>query len=197
MTALVGQGDIALTFDDGPHPRGTPRVLEALDELGVSATFFLSGEQVVRYPSVAAEIALRGHALGAHGYRHVLLCLRGPRATARDIDRSVAVVEQAAGIRPTHFRPPYGVSTPAALAASRRRGLRTVLWSRWGRDWERHATPGAVAARAAHELCGGEVILLHDADHYSAPGSWQVTVDALPEIVHAARMRGLTFVRLP
>ena len=193
MTTSVGEGAVALTFDDGPHPAGTPRILDVLDELDVRAAFFLSGEQVVRHPTVAAEVAARGHTIGVHGYRHVLLSVRGPRATARDLDRALEAIEGATGVRPRHFRPPYGVATPAALAAARRRGLRTVLWSRWGRDWARGATPGSVAALATRRLAGGEVILLHDADHYAAPRSWRVTADALPAIHRAARALGLRF----
>lgn len=196
MTTAVAAGEVALTFDDGPHPAGTPRVLEVLDELGVPATFFLTGEQVVRHPDVAGEIAARGHALGVHGHRHVLLAVRGPRATGRDLARALAAIEQATGVRPERFRPPYGVATPAALAAARRLGLRTVLWSRWGRDWERRATARSVAELATRDLRGGEVILLHDADHYSAPGSWQVTAEALPAIVDSAKARDLRFVPL-
>jgi peptidoglycan/xylan/chitin deacetylase (PgdA/CDA1 family) len=194
MTTSVAPDAFGLTFDDGPHPAGTPRILDVLEELDVRAAFFLTGEQVVRHPHVAAEIARRGHTVGVHGFRHVLLSVRTPWATAGDLDRACEAVERATGAAPRLFRPPYGDATPAALLAARRRGLRTVLWSRWGRDWERRATPASVAARATRDLAGGEVILLHDADHYSTPGSWAVTADALPEIVSAVRGRGLRLV---
>jgi peptidoglycan/xylan/chitin deacetylase (PgdA/CDA1 family) len=195
-TTSVGADSVALTFDDGPHPEGTRRVVEVLAELDAPATFFLSGEQVVRFPQVASEIAARGHALGAHGYRHVLLSVRGPRGTAADLSRAVRVIEQATGVRPRHYRPPYGVLTPAAVVAARRSDLQTVLWTRWVRDWARHATPASVVRRATHGLHGGEVILLHDADHYGTRGAWRATAAALPAIVEAARTRGLRLVAL-
>lgn len=196
MATSVDARSVALTFDDGPHPEGTPRMLETLAALDVQATFFLSGEQVSRFPTVAREIVARGHAVAVHGYRHVLLSVRGPRATLKDLDRALDVIEHATGVRPGLYRPPYGVATPASLLASRRRGLQLVLWSRWGRDWERRATPESIAVLATRDLRGGEVVLLHDADHYAAPRSWQVTAAALPAIVDAARGRGLQLVAL-
>ncbi|HEY3962437.1 MAG TPA: polysaccharide deacetylase family protein [Gaiellaceae bacterium] len=192
----VDGGSVALTFDDGPHPEGTAAILATLDELQVPATFFLCGEQVANYPDVAREIAGRGHAVGVHGYRHVLLTLRGQAATSRDLWRACAEIERATGIAPRLYRPPYGVATPAALRAARRLGLRPVLWSRWGRDWERRATAASVAAQATRNLRGGDVLLLHDADHYSAAGSWAVTAAALPRIVETVRAQSLMFVPL-
>lgn len=196
MQTTVSPDSVALTFDDGPHPHGTLAALDALDALAVPATFFLSGEQVVQHAEVAREIAERGHTVGVHGYRHVVLSIRGPRGTACDLDRALDAIARATGHRPRHFRPPYGVATPAALFAARHRGLQTILWSRWGRDWEQSATPESVAALATRGLRGGDVILLHDADHYSAAGSWRGTVAALPAIVGAAEARGLRCVRL-
>lgn len=196
MATSVDAGHVALTFDDGPHPEGTTRMLRVLAELGVPATFFLCGEQVLRYPELAREIAVHGHAIGVHGFRHVLLVVRGPRATLHDMRSARDVIEDATGLRPRLYRPPYGVATPAAIVGAHRLGLRPVLWSRWGRDWERRSTPTSVAALATRDLQGGEVVLLHDADHYAAPGSWRVTAAALPMIVTNVRARGLQLVAL-
>lgn len=184
-TRLGDRGAVALTFDDGPHPEGTPAILDELVRLDATATFFLTGEQVLRYPDVAREVAGRGHSVGVHGHRHLLLTLRPPRATWADLARACAVVEQATGTAPRLYRPPYGVANAAVLAAARRLGLRPVLWSRWGRDWERTATAASVAANVTRDLRGGEILLLHDADHYASPGSWRATVAALPAVVAA------------
>jgi peptidoglycan-N-acetylglucosamine deacetylase len=189
----LGRG-IALTFDDGPHPRGTPAVLEALDRAATRATFFLVGEQVEQYPSLAAEIAAAGHEVAVHGFRHRLMLRRTPWETAEDLDRAVDVIGAATGVRSRLFRPPYGVFSAGGLALVRRRRLAPLLWSRWGRDWERHATRESVARLSTHRLSDGDVVLLHDADSYSSVGSWAVTAAALPAIIEAARATGAPLV---
>ena len=194
--AVAGPRAVGLTFDDGPHAQGTPAVLEVLAARGARATFFLVGEQVERDPGLAREIAAAGHAVALHGHRHRNLLRVGPRALARDLDRGAAVIERATGAAVTRYRPPYGVFSPAALIVARRRGWQPTLWSRWGRDWRRRITPERIAATAARGLVAGDVLLLHDADHYSAPGSWRRTAAALPLILDAIAVQGLTAVAI-
>src|SRR4029077_14598627 len=153
---------VALTFDDGPHPQGTPAVLDALSAAGATATFFLVGEQVARWPAVAAEIAAGGHEIGLHGYVHRLLLRRWVPELGADLDRAVEIIVAATGHEPTCYRPPYGVFSSGALAHVRRRGLSPLLWSKWGRDWEARATPGTICRRATRNLVAGDVVLLHD-----------------------------------
>jgi peptidoglycan/xylan/chitin deacetylase (PgdA/CDA1 family) len=187
-------GGIWLTFDDGPHPHGTPAVLEALAAAGARATFFLVGEQVERRPALAREIAAAGHGIAVHGHRHRLLLRRGPRAARDDLRRALETIGAATGVAPALHRAPYGVYSWPMLAAVRGAGLRAVLWSRWGRDWRRRATGASVAADATRALSMGDVVLLHDADFYSAPGSWRATAAALPAILEHAAARGLPTV---
>jgi peptidoglycan-N-acetylglucosamine deacetylase len=182
---------VALTFDDGPHPQGTPATLEALAAAGAGATFFLVGEQVRRHPRVAAEIAAAGHTIALHGDRHRNLLRVPPAALARDLDRAHATIAEVTGVAPTLYRPPYGIFSPAGLAPGGRRGWRPLLWSRWGRDWRRWTTPQRIAAKLTERLAPGDVLLLHDADHYSAPGSWERTVAALPLVLAEIERRGL------
>ena len=106
---------VAITFDDGPHPEGTPAVLEVLARAGARATFFLVGEQVARYPSVAAEIAAAGHEIAIHGYRHVLLLRRAPTALREDFVRAHDVI--AVGDRDANRR---STARPTACSAARR-----------------------------------------------------------------------------
>ncbi len=179
----VSDGGVALTFDDGPHPEGTPAVLDVLDEAGVKATFFLIGEQVERRPALAAEIAGRGHLVALHGYRHRPQPLMGVAAVEDDLARGAAAIESATGAGPRLHRPPYGLYSPAGLAAVRRNGWQPLLWSKWGKDWRRLTTPRRIAARATRELRSGDVILLHDADFYSSRGSHERTAEALKLIV--------------
>jgi peptidoglycan-N-acetylglucosamine deacetylase len=187
---------VALTFDDGPHPAGTPAVLEILDAAGVSATFFLVGEQVERDTALAGEIAAAGHEVALHGFRHRLLLRRAPRELADDLARATAAIQDATGRTLHWYRPPYGVFSSAGLHLVRGLGLRPLLWSTWGRDWERRATPDSIARRATRALSAGDVVLLHDADHYSVQGSWEKTAAALPRVLEAADRLGLAWVTL-
>jgi peptidoglycan-N-acetylglucosamine deacetylase len=179
----VSGGGVALTFDDGPHPEGTPAVLDVLEEAGISATFFLVGEQVERRPALAAEIVQRGHGVALHGYRHRPQPAMNGRAVRDDLARGAAVIEAATGVDLKWHRPPYGLYSPPGLDAARQRGLRPILWSKWGKDWRRLTTPERIAARATRDLHPGDVILLHDADFYSSKGSHERTAEALKLIV--------------
>jgi peptidoglycan/xylan/chitin deacetylase (PgdA/CDA1 family) len=184
-----GAAGVALTFDDGPHPDGTPAVLEVLVRAGVRATFFLVGEQVARRPALAAEIAAAGHVVALHGHRHKLQ-LRLTAAEARaDLRRGLAAVQDATGLQPLWHRPPYGIYSPAGLKAAIEAGLTPMLWSRWGKDWRRFTTPRRIAARATRNIAEGNIILLHDADFYSSRGSHERTAEALPIILRELKAR--------
>ena len=193
---VEGARGVALTFDDGPHPSGTPAVLGALERGGARATFFLVGEQVRRDPSLAREIVAAGHAVALHGDRHRCQLRLTPAMLDDDLARVAATVAEATDVAPTLYRPPYGVFSLAGLALVRRRGWRDLLWSRWGCDWRARTTSAAIARRATRDLSAGDVILLHDADTYSAAGSWRRTAQALPAVLEAVERAGLQTVAL-
>lgn len=195
-TRVDGEPGVALTFDDGPHPEGTPAVLGALERARARATFFLVGEQVRRHPALAREIVAAGHAVALHGDRHRCQLRLSPRALDDDLARVAATVADATGSAPALYRPPYGVFSIAGLSLVRRRGWRGLLWSRWGCDWRARTTPEAIARRATRDLGAGDVILLHDADTYSARDSWRRTAQALPAVLEAVQRAGLETVAL-
>jgi peptidoglycan/xylan/chitin deacetylase (PgdA/CDA1 family) len=186
-----GSDGVALTFDDGPHPQGTPAVLESLREAGAKATFFLVGEQVERRPALAAEIVAAGHRVELHCYRHRNQLRLGGRALLEDAERARATIEKASGQAIADYRPPYGIFSAVGLRAIRARGWRPVLWSRWGRDWAGRATPASITRRLTAGARAGDILLLHDADYYSVPGSWVRTAAALPRILEELEARGL------
>ncbi len=186
-----GVGGVALSFDDGPHPQGTPLVLEILREAGARATFFLVGEQVERRPALVAEIVAAGHRVELHCHRHRNALRLTGGMFLDDAERARATIEEAGGQAIADHRPPYGIYSAASLRACQRRGWRPVLWSQWGRDWRGSATARSIACQATKSARPGDIVLLHDADYYSAPGSWVRTVAALPIILEELGSRGL------
>jgi peptidoglycan-N-acetylglucosamine deacetylase len=182
---------VALTFDDGPHPHGTVSVLETLREHDAKATFFLAGEQVERRPALAAEIVAAGHRVELHCHRHRNQLRLAPRMLLEDAERGRAAIEEATGQAIADYRPPYGIFSASGLRAIRGRGWRPVLWSKWGRDWDRGATPESITRRATAGIGAGDILLLHDADYYSARGSWASTAAALSKILELLEARGL------
>ena len=170
-----------LTFDDGPHPEATPKVLELLRDHDLRATFFLVGEQVRRTGALRDEIEAAGHAIALHGDTHRPMWRLTPRALKADLDRGEDTV------RPTvdFHRAPYGAYSLLALYEVVGRGFNPLLWSRWGRDWRAKATREQITRDVTRDLSAHDVLLLHDADDYADPGSWRATVAALPAVLAA------------
>jgi peptidoglycan/xylan/chitin deacetylase (PgdA/CDA1 family) len=181
----------ALTFDDGPDPRGTPAVLEILAAADAKATFFLVGEQVQRNPALVGEILSAGHNIGIHCQRHRNLLRLTPRQVREDLRAASTTIEDLAAQHLRLYRPPYGILNAAALGVARARNWRTFLWSHWGRDWDARESARSIAFRVTHEATQGSVGLLHDSDRYGAADSWRRTAAALPLVLEALAARGL------
>lgn len=182
-------GHVALTFDDGPDPASTPKFLTLLDELGITATFFMLGSMARRAPSLAADVAAAGHEIAVHGDQHVSMLRRSAAAAYEDVRRAQDDIVDITGSEPRFFRPPYGQCSWGALRAAKRCGLQTVLWTAWGRDWRANATPDSVVEDILKGHLDGGTMLLHDSDCTSAPLSWHSTIGALPML--AASLQGL------
>ncbi len=190
LRGVSGTSHVALTFDDGPDSTSTPRFLACLDELGVRATFFVLGRHLGD-GTIVQEMSARGHEVGVHGWDHRAAGLHGPRRLARDVRRTRDLVEDLTGAPVVWYRPPYGLLTSTSLWAARSAGLRTVLWSAWGRDWERGATETSISRLVTRQLAPGGTVLLHDSDRTSAPGSWRATLDATRLLVPRWQAAGL------
>lgn len=195
-----GRGGVALTFDDGPHPDGTPAILEILAEHGATATFFVVGEQVQQRPALVRRIVDAGHAVALHGQRHLWQTRRSAAQLSDDYVRGIAAIQDATGAGPKLHRPPFGIYSPAGLRLAWENDLMPLLWSAWGRDWRRFTSPERIARSALHRtgaqarqpVGAGDVILLHDADFYSAGGSHIRTAGALAIMLDKLRVNGLT-----
>jgi peptidoglycan/xylan/chitin deacetylase (PgdA/CDA1 family) len=195
VPALSGVGQphhVALTFDDGPHPRSTPFFLRELDRRGIRATFFLLGSELARNPNLAREMTAAGHEVALHGWHHRRMVWYGPLRTYDEIARGRDLIADTTGVRPTWFRPPYGVFTTAALVSAKRLDLQPVLWTCWGWDWSSKSTPERVFQTVTKALAGGGTVLLHDSDVAGAVGAWQSTLGALPRLLDECAERGWT-----
>jgi len=181
---------LALTFDDGPDPRGTPAVLEALARAGASATFFVLGERAAEHPSLLAEIRAAGHDVQLHGFAHL---------RHRDCDRAVvaADLEQAlgalgaAGIAPSRWRVPWGMLAPFSAELAAASGLALTGWTLDTRDWD-GGPAETLLGRIERALADGGVVLAHDG---IGPGALRedaaATAALVGPLVRAARRRGL------
>lgn len=189
LSGIGASGGVALTFDDGPDPLGTPAVLEALAAFGWTATFFMLGTQVRAYPDIARTVAAAGHEIAVHGDRHRNHLTRTPRGLTNDIRRATDVIAQVTGRAPRWYRPPYGVLSSGTLVAARAVGLQPVLWTAWGKDWNR-TSPGAITCTVLRDLREGGTVLLHDSDCTSTAGSWRATARSLPLLAEHVQDRG-------
>lgn len=158
----TGRRQVALTFDDGPDARSTPALLDLLREAGVPAAFFCVGERVAAHPQLAARIVREGHLLENHSYAHSHLTnFFGPSRLRLDLEKTQSAIREAAGVTPTLFRPPMGLSNPRVFAAARALGLRVIGWTARGLDTLTR-DPERVVARIVRKLKPGAILLLHD-----------------------------------
>jgi peptidoglycan-N-acetylglucosamine deacetylase len=208
---LFATGDakkLAITFDDGPNPAITPKLLDLLDQHGAKATFFLIGKYVRASPSLAKEIAARGHLLGNHTDSHPDLFFCGPAETRTELLRCGDTIEQATWIEPRWFRPPFGHRSPWAVGIAQQQNLRTVMWTRIPGDWRMKSADWLIArmqpiadrARqnqpSGANQTWGDVLCLHDGN-YSQPNADRVhTLKALEYWLPRWRDLGLEFVTI-
>jgi peptidoglycan-N-acetylglucosamine deacetylase len=183
----------ALTFDDGPDPVHTPRVLEVLASEGIQASFFLIGRRAAAAPEIARRIAALGHDVGNHTWSHRSLWLCGPRLTEREIVQGHDAVAAAAGSAPRFFRAPWGMTNLAVFPVLKRLGTPCVFWTVQP-EGRRPVEPARQLARVAARAKPGAIVDLHDAD--GVPGAGGRLVQALPAVIGALRERGYTLVPL-
>jgi peptidoglycan/xylan/chitin deacetylase (PgdA/CDA1 family) len=190
--AETGSQRTLLTFDDGPDPDGTPAVLDALDEIGARATFFMLGEQLMRHQDIGREVVARGHEVALHGFAHEPHEKLTPQQARDDIARGLGAVEAATGRRPRFYRPPYGRFSDASYDACRKLRLEPVYWSAWGMDWE-PIPADRIADLAGRDLADGVILLLHDSPRYGERDSAGPTAEALALLEHQRLEAGVAF----
>lgn len=184
---------VTLTFDDGPDPRWTPRVLDILEREGVRGAFFLIGRRAETAPGIARRIVESGHDLGNHTWSHPSLWRCGPRDTQREIGDGHAAIAQAAGAPPRFFRPPWGKTNLAMFAAVRRLGTPCVFWTVQPES-RRPVDPADQARRGTARARPGAIYDLHDAD--GVPGAGARLAEHLPALIGGLRGQGYALVPL-
>ena len=191
----AARGEVSLTFDDGPDPNVTPKVLDLLDEYQAKASFFCVGEKVRAHPTIVAEILRRGHSVENHSQRHsnFFACL-GLKTLLRDIEATQQEIGAASGRRPLFFRAPMGLRSPLLDPVLHRLGLTYVSWTRRGFDTVSRDA-GAVVRRLNHGLAAGDILVLHDTRH--APNDDPLVLLALPQVLKQICDTGLRSVSLP
>ncbi len=190
------RGEIALTFDDGPDPQVTPRVLDLLDAAGCRATFFCIAEHARAHPALCREMVRRGHTVENHSLAHrgsfAFHTLGGFR---REVGAAQEALAQIAGVAPRFFRPPAGLRNPLLDPVLHELGLALVTWTRRGFD-TRTRDPARVGRRLLRGLAAGDILLLHDGHAGRTAQGAAVVLEALPRVLDTVRSRDLRAVTL-
>ncbi len=189
---------VALTYDDGPDPRTTPRLLDVLRREHVRATFFVVGEAVDRAPELVRRMVRDGNGVGNHTYDHPHLEFAGAARVRDEVTRTDAALARA-GVATRLVRTPYGRRNAAVVQAIAAEGRTLVLWSdAESHDWERPGDAAGIAADVVARVRDGSIVLLHDGDRgrpcREAACDRSTVIDATRRIVDTLRARGYTFV---
>jgi peptidoglycan/xylan/chitin deacetylase (PgdA/CDA1 family) len=187
-----GRPCVALTFDDGPDPATTPRVLDMLREKQVRATFFVVGKRAERHPELVRRALAEGHLVENHTWSHPsLFCFLTPGRLRAEIEQCAETVARIGGRRPRYFRSPVGLRHALLRPYLRRAGLEYISWQTRGYD-TLNVKSGTLAGRILNRVMPGDIVLLHD---YRA-GGVDVLLGVLPRIIDELRTRGFDFVRV-
>jgi peptidoglycan-N-acetylglucosamine deacetylase len=178
-------GNVCLTFDDGPHPELTPRLLDLLVENCVRATFFVIGREAEKYPHLVRRMIDDGHCVGSHSYSHRPRGLLSAREAANEITRGAEVVGAILGELPKLYRPPEGKLTGRDLLKLWRLGFTTVLWNVDPKDYNKPSAEDVKLELAKRKLESGDLVLFHDTHPHA--------VEILPDLITSARESGLEF----
>lgn len=182
---------VAFTFDDGPNPSVTPRLLELLARHRARATFFLIGRNVERYPELAADIAARGHEIGNHTMNHVLLPILPRAMMLREMEGASRAIHAATGRRPQLFRPPMGWFSRSMLHTLAESGYRGVLGDVYPQDVNRPGV-GTITERVLGRIAPGSIVILHDGS-ILGPADRSQAVDALETILDRLSAQSFAF----
>lgn len=179
---------IALTYDDGPNRRFTPRLLELLKRENVPATFFWLGQQIKYYPQEAKQLYELGFEIGNHSFYHKSLTKLSREEIYEEISSTQEIIKKTTGITPTLLRPPYGSVNQNVVEVAEELGLQIIMWSLDTDDWRQDCTKEKIVDKVLKNIRGGDIILMHDRNSR--------TIEATAELIPALRARGFRFVKV-
>lgn len=188
LIAPARHGELALTFDDGPNPAWTPRLLDALAAHDVRATFFMVGRFAEAEPALLRRVAEAGHLVGNHSWSHPNLALTAPRLVREELARTKETLEQITGKPVRYFRPPFGARRPDVLRTARRLGLTPVLWNTMTNDWEERSAE-RIAINLQEKINSlqrrgrAANIVLHDGSHHGQGADRGPSVGAAQQLL--------------
>lgn len=181
---------IALTFDDGPHSKNTPKVLSEFDRVNGKTTFFVLGSLANRQKELVNEMAQRGHVIGSHSWSHKAAPTQ--KEAGPEIWKTARAIYDSTGQWPSIYRPPYGILDNRTSKVARQDGYGVIHWNKTGADTAKGATAKTIADRVINGAKPGDIVLLHD-----GAGKHDTTIAALPSILDALKKQGYTFVTVP
>jgi peptidoglycan-N-acetylglucosamine deacetylase len=187
----VNDNAVHLTFDDGPHPVATPRVLDILGKHRIHATFFVVGHNVIQYPELVLRIVREGHTIGNHSQSHRRLMFRSPSTQHDEITRGNSTIENVLNQKPHLFRPPYGYFDFRTLAIARAEGLKVVMWDVDALDFA-ESSPGHIVRRVTRNVTHGSIVLHHDNDRTAT-----IVQKYLDALIDDLLQRGFQFSAVP
>ncbi|TCO75196.1 polysaccharide deacetylase family protein [Marinisporobacter balticus] len=183
---------IALTFDDGPHPRFTPQILDLLKKYDAKATFFVLGKHVALYPDVVKREVLEGHEIGNHTFTHIDVKQTPKKKIQEEFEKTQDEIFSVAGIHPKLLRPPFGFCNKTVINIASEKNYKIILWSAHqdSNDW-RNPGIGVIIKKTLSEVGNGDIVLFHD--YVEGPSH---TLEALKVILPTLKEKGYEFVTI-
>lgn len=186
---------IALTFDDGPHPYFTPKILDVLDKHDVTASFFVVGNRLEKFPDITWQTCQLGHTIGNHTYSHPSLLFSGRKTVLAEMSHCDRLITQIIGKKAALFRPPFGRCNFAAYSVAQMLGYEIVFWSLDPRDWERKR-PATIINQVVNQIHPGAIVLLHDGQGDVISKDRSASVEVLEKIIPIIKRSGYDLVNL-
>lgn len=188
---------VSITFDDGPDPIYTKKVLDLLDKYGIKGCFFLVGEKVKKCPEVVRLIAQKGHDIGIHAYTHDLKFIINPLKTKLEMLKTYDIIKETANISPKYARPPWGCFNPFYYSVSRKLNFKVVLWTFMSWDWGK-TTEKRIVKRVMSKVKNGSILIFHDSG--TTFGAYEqaptIMISALEKIIQKLRAKGYAIKKL-
>lgn len=183
--------EIALTFDDGPNSKTTPKILDILKDHEVKATFFVLGKSIEKNKDILKRTAAEGHSIGNHTYTHADGKITDTGKIIREFSRTSSLITKYTGMKVKHFRPPFGYENWRFLIEAEKGNYDIVLWSLDVADWDKKKNEKDMASMIARRTRNGTIILLHDGG-----ASREAVINSLPQMIDGLKKKGYKFVTI-